>query len=392
MNATALGFLGIMTGRRHGMPPLAEPEFCSHLCRAAPLYGLKVLIFHPEDVAEDGSYVSGYEWQDGQWALVQAPPPDILYNRCFYRTSREKRAASAALASLSRSLPWSRGLPDKWNVYEILRRTPAAADLLPETMLYSGKEELGNMLAWREYGVFLKPRSGSHGKRTLHAVLLGSREGGGLKVRGRGRGNESFQYVFGTLDEGLGWIDRFIGRSRYIIQPYLELTGRGGQPFDVRVLMQKNGTGVWTLTGMAVRLGARGSLTSNLHGGGTAARARPFLLEEFGRTAEELLEELTRVSALLPPLLEASCGRLGELGLDFGIDAGGRIYLLEANSKPGRTVFRLTGDLRAARLAAENPLRYARHLLLTSSRHGKLPRGQFRSHGRLISMVPKEDS
>lgn len=98
------------------------------------------------------------------------------------------------------------------------------------------------------------------------------------------------------------------------------------------------------------------------------------------------------MSALLPPLLEESCGRLGELGLDFGIDAGGRIYLLEANSKPGRTVFRLTGDRRAARLAAENPLRYARHLLLSSSSQHKLPPGQLRSHGRMISMVPKEDS
>lgn len=392
MNATALGLLGIMTGRRHGMPPLAEPEFCSHLCRAAPLFGLKVIIFHPGDVAEDGSYVSGYAWQDGQWVPVQGPPPDILYNRCFYRTSGEKRAASAALAALSRSLPWSRGLPDKWGVYEILRRSPEAAALLPETVLYSGREALGHMLAWREYGVFLKPRAGSHGKRTLHAVLLGNRDGGGLKVRGRGRSNEPFQYVFGTLDEGLDWIDRFIGLRRYIIQPYLQLTGRGGQPFDVRVLMQKNGSGVWTLTGMAVRLGARGSLTSNLHGGGTAARVRPFLLAEYGRTGEDLLEELARASALLPPLLEASCGRLGELGLDFGIDAGGRIYLLEANSKPGRTVFRLTDDRIAARLAAENPLRYARHLLLTSSRNDKLPRGQLRSHGRLISMVPKEDS
>lgn len=44
------------------------------------------------------------------------------------------------------------------------------------------------------------------------------------------------------------------------------------------------------------------------------------------------MEELAAASALLPPLLEESCGRLGELGLDYGIDEGGRIYLLEANS------------------------------------------------------------
>jgi hypothetical protein len=215
--------------------------------------------------------------------------------------------------------------------------------------------------------VFLKPKAGSHGKRTLHALLLSSKEGGGIRIRGRDGANVSFSHHFRTAEQGLHWVHGFIGTRRYIIQPYLDLTSREGQPFDVRVLMQKNGRGAWTLTGMAVRLGKRGALTSNLHGGGTAVSPLPFLLAEYGKSGAELLEELAAAAALLPPLLEESCGRLGELGLDFGIDAGGRIYLLEANSKPGRTVFRLTGDRRAAKLAAENPLRYARHLLLHSA-------------------------
>lgn len=35
MTETAQGFLGIMTGRRQGNPPIAEPEFCSQLSAAA---------------------------------------------------------------------------------------------------------------------------------------------------------------------------------------------------------------------------------------------------------------------------------------------------------------------------------------------------------------------
>ncbi|MNO55759.1 Endospore coat-associated protein YheD [compost metagenome] len=367
MTETAMGFLGIMTGRGHGYPPIAEPEFCSQLCRAAPLYDLQVIVFHPDGVSGDGQTVSGYIWEHGEWKPALASAPDVLYNRCLITSPQEKRAVSAALAALSHSLPWSRGLPDKWGVYEILRRSRHAAGILPETRLYKNTGELGTMLAEREHGVFLKPRAGSHGKRTLHAVRLPRSQGGGISLRWRDRANHPFQHVFGAVDEGLGWIREFIGLRRYIIQPYLQLTDSCGQPFDMRVLMQKNGRGAWTLTGMAVRLGSRGSLTSNLHGGGTAVAPLPFLLAEYGKSGEELLQELASVSAALPPLLEESCGRLGELGLDFGLDAAGRIYLLEANSKPGRTVFRLTGDRRAARLAAENPLRYARHLLLTSA-------------------------
>lgn len=136
MTETAMGFLGIMTGRRRGNPPIAEPEFCSQLCRVAPLYDLQVLIFHPEGVARDGQSIRGYIWNDGQWQPTLAAPPDILYNRCLYSSLQEKRSAASALAALSRSLPWSRGLPDKWSVYEILRRSRRASAWLPETRLY----------------------------------------------------------------------------------------------------------------------------------------------------------------------------------------------------------------------------------------------------------------
>ena len=264
---------------------------------------------------------------------------------------------------------------------------------LPETQLYSGRRKLDTMLAERDDGIFLKPKAGSHGKRTLHAVLQNRMTGGGIRIRGRDRANKPFQYVFGVKNEGLDWIHNFIGSRRYIIQPYLDLTSRKGQPFDVRVLMQKNGHGTWTLTGMAVRLGTPGALTSNLHGGGTAVPPLPFLLKEYGPDGKEIMEELAAASAFLPPLLEAACGRLGELGLDFGIDSSGRIHLLEANSKPGRTVFRLTGDRRAAKLAAENPLSYARHLLLTLRADTIPVYGQLRFKRKNdITMVPKEDS
>lgn len=366
MMDTTVGRLGIMTGRSKGTPPLTEPEFYSHLCQAAPLYDLMVLVFHPEGVARDGQSVQGYTWSKGLWREASGSPPDILYNRCLPGSPQEKRTAASAQALLSRSIAWSRGLPDKWGVYEILRRHHIASQLLPDTRLYTGTRDMEFMLSERDSGVFLKPRTGSHGKGTFHAIRLAG-VGGGLSVRGRDRNNASFQHVFTTLREGLEWIHDLIGTRRYIMQPYLHLTGSGDRSFDVRALMQKNGHGAWTLTGMAVRLGGPGSLTSNLHGGGTAVQPLPFLLAEYGNYGKELLKELAAASALLPPLLEQSCGRLGELGLDFGLDTEGRIYLLEVNSKPGRTVFRLTGDRRAAKLAAENPLSYARHLLRVST-------------------------
>lgn len=62
------------------------------------------------------------------------------------------------------------------------------------------------------------------------------------------------------------WVRRFTGRRRFIIQPYLELCNRNGDPFDIRSLVQKNDRGIWSITGIAARQGVSQGLTSNLHG------------------------------------------------------------------------------------------------------------------------------
>ncbi|UUZ97792.1 YheC/YheD family protein [Paenibacillus sp. P25] len=105
-------------------------------------------------------------------------------------------------------------------------------------------------------------------------------------------------------------------------------------------------------------------MTSNLHGGGSALPAADFLAREFGEgKAEALLRELKRLSELLPEALESSHGRLAELGIDYGIDTSGNIWIIEVNSKPGRSIFTYLQDDRARKAAIVNPIRYAGFLL-----------------------------
>ncbi|MED4601859.1 hypothetical protein P9314_14260, partial [Paenibacillus validus] len=65
----------------------------------------------------------------------------------------------------------------------------------------------------------------------------------------------------------------------------------------------------------------------------------------------------------LPEVLESRHGRLAELGIDFGVDTGGHIWMLEVNSKPGRSIFTYLRDDKARLAAVANPLRYADYLL-----------------------------
>ena len=54
---------------------------------------------------------------------------------------------------------------------------------------------------------------------------------------------------------------------------------------------------------------------------------------------------------------------LAEIGADFGIEPGGRLWLLELNAKPGRAIFAEIGDDAGERLAAERTISYGLRLM-----------------------------
>ena len=102
--------------------------------------------------------------------------------------------------------------------------------------------------------------------------------------------------------------------------------------------------------GTAVRRGKSGNVTSNLHGGGTAEELLPFLIKEFGQEKSLQIHcTLLEIATQIPAILEQHHGRLAELGIDLGIDSSGDVWILEANSKPGRSAFTRLSDPSARR-------------------------------------------
>ncbi|HZG14356.1 MAG TPA: YheC/YheD family protein, partial [Candidatus Bathyarchaeia archaeon] len=74
-------------------------------------------------------------------------------------------------------------------------------------------------------------------------------------------------------------------------------------------------------------------------------------------------EEIDQVISLLPSFLEQYHGRLVELGIDIGIDTNGHVWIIEVNSKPGRTVFRQISDRMARIRSISQPVKYAHYLM-----------------------------
>ncbi|GGI44279.1 endospore coat-associated protein YheC [Paenibacillus marchantiophytorum] len=361
--------LGIMVTELNRELPFASSDFYKHLTYHGAEEGLEVFVFSPNRIDWQQGLVRGYSYafEKKEWIMKLFPLPSLIYDRCFFSNKRSYQQYRHHVSKL-REMPHIRflgyGLSGKWEVGQILQKDRALHLYLPETSLLTSRLQLKRWLETRS-DIFLKPQGGSQGRGALHLHHLRTPEGNEtFHIKGRDAHNRSIEHHFHHFDACWGWLRTTIGTRPYLIQEYLTLHSSQGMAYDVRSLVQKNGQGLWESTGMAVRIGKPGSITSNLHGGGTAEEVSQFLTKEFGTArAAALIETLRSLSSRIPHVLETHHGRLAELGIDLGIDADGRVWILEVNSKPGRTIFARMDNDKASTKAIANPIHYAGFLL-----------------------------
>ena len=326
-----------------------------YLMRHAARLNILAMVVTPDGVKPDRDWVEGYVLSGKRWAVARYPVPDVVYDRIQSR-SWERRPSAQRAKQFLRSLPhvkyFNEGFFDKWALYQKMASHETLAQYLPVTRQLTGPQSLKAFL--EEHGsTFLKPTEGSQGKGIVRVRRLR-----GMYEWRRG-GRDHRTHRFDTLYQGIARIQR---RKRYIMQPDLHLATVGGSPFDVRILMQKDGTGMWKRTKIYVRVAPKGRLTSNLSRGGTAMGLGWVLRYRFGKARRRVRASIDQAAkTIVHALDEVFDSPLGELGLDLGIDRRGRVWLIEVNAKPFRKVFD-AGPKRRVFLSFRRPMAYARYL------------------------------
>lgn len=346
-----------MPGRSGPFGPLTP--FAERVARLARDEGVTVSAFGPEDLDnKTGRLMAAlFDGETDGWIFQDSPLPTVIWDRCFCRPRGVhlkpfvRRGAEAL----------NRGWLDKWQAYCLLATVPGLGAHLPETAVAQRAESIEQMLA-RHPLVYLKPAGGSIGR----GIIRVSRGGMGCFRLGYvSRETGRLREVYATTEQMDRWLTRQVEPHQYLVQQGLNLNVAAGRPADVRVLIQKDGTGAWQITGMGARVAAAGRFTANLHTGGTGVPVVDVL-----RTAipgdeqhrQELVVTLERLAHLAAAQLDGHVGPLGELGLDFGIDAGGQAWFIEQNFQPGRAIFAHLGRWDLFDLAHLRPVQYARYL------------------------------
>lgn len=361
MTKAALGIITIYTPTN---PPFPEKAFFKNIIQAGKAEGIPVIVFHPNQVDFETMTVKGYSLnQDGEWITVTVPVPAYIYDRCFYNGRKYNATYKSSIIKLlgqSHIQFIGVGLKGKWQMYQAVSQHPTLSKYLPTTEIYTNPIQLKQWLM--QYpSIILKPVNGSLG---VGVMKVTKHHRSHLHVEGRGKDNTPFSNDFTAFPAFLRFLQSNMQKWKYLIQPYLPLKTKEGIPYDLRIMVQKNASGKWITTGKAIRMGAKHSITSNLHGGGSAISFEQFSQQHYTPSEiDHITAHLSIIEKQLPEYLEKAHGPLVELGIDVGIDTSRKVWLIEVNSKPGRQIFEQLHDTESIIQSQLNPLYYAKYLM-----------------------------
>ncbi|MDF2923027.1 MAG: YheC/YheD family protein [Paenibacillaceae bacterium] len=358
--------LGVMTLYLEG-GRIEELPYFRKLSEAGEKLGLTVFVFTPEDVEESSKQIRAwvFDKNEGRWGRKLSPFPDIIYDRCRFQRNYRFRLLRKFRSDYPQLIYMSRPLLHKWGIHQLLSKNRQIRPYLPETLAYHSASELLRMLE-RHSLVYVKPIDGTGGRGILRIERWGNR---GYRVQGRERSRKIIAPFIATRDQLGIRLSKWKLVPRYLMQQGIRIALRDGRVHDFRLLIQKNGSGQWEVTGSAGRVGGKHSVTSNLHGGGSAVPTKRLLRTRFSEgKIGDIEADMERLAHLVVTYLERQFGSLCELALDIAVDENGRIWLLEINPKPAREVFSRTGEKDVYRTAINRPLEYALHLLKQNSK------------------------
>ncbi|WP_314586947.1 YheC/YheD family protein [Paenibacillus terrigena] len=311
----------------------------SDIIRVGKKLGATVYVTTAEDIRSSQKKIVGlyYSKQSGMWMTKSFPAPHVIYNRIPFRKYEAKPEIQQTIHHFLQDRKVRLFNPfffNKWTLYEWLSRAKSTRTSLPKTEKLTSSSILETYL--EQHGaVYLKPIHGKAGKGIMQGQRL-KNEGGPKYRLIYTKGKKRHVHNFWTIPEMWLHLRQKMGAKEYIVQQAIDLTKSHGDPFDLRILVQKNQTNTWQLTGIGARVAGKRSITTHVPRGGSIKSAIKVLKAVFGATrAQEIKENAGTLALVIAEQIEKSSGyELGEMSMDIGIDSNGKLWFFEANSKP----------------------------------------------------------
>jgi glutathione synthase/RimK-type ligase-like ATP-grasp enzyme len=325
----------------------------SHSC------GLVCYHFLPSAINPLTKLVTGrvFDAKEQSWVEEEFPIPAIIYDRCFYGDDEHSKQCIPIVSWLKSREDITFlgfGLPNKLELYETLSNS-VLSPYMPPSQKVINSSEVVNALN-KQKKIIIKPINGSQG----YGIYYLKKNDRTIHVKTE-KNKKIISRIFPNELKFLQWLQPLLNYRPYLLQPYLELSNPSSQPFDIRILLQKDEKGIWVERGKGIRIGNSGGILSNLSAGGSVVNFTEWSANLSSNAKEYICSELNFILTTLPQILEQEILPLFELGVDIGLAKNGALWILDVNSKPGRkVVLKTQPDLQETLFLA--PLLYGKYL------------------------------
>jgi hypothetical protein len=340
-NTLFLGpLVGIFTSGFTPFPlrPIGDRSlFFSKLLSVHKSVGVVPFVFGEQHINWEEGVIEGYFYQKNGWERHHIPFPNVVYDRLPNRLSESRKEQRVVKERMQQEylIPWyNPGFFNKLDIYEKLYNDFTVYRYLPETVPFTSFSHIEGMLS-QYNSVFIKPINGSLGLG-VHQVLYDKDVNLYFCRYHDTQGVKRLQ-KFSTLENLMKHVFRHRSLESMLVQQGISLLKIDNRSVDFRIHTNKDANGNWQITAIAAKIAGLGSVTTHVKTGGVIKTVDEiFTLEEKNLYLPKLKEAALKLSYALEKQIN---GNLGEIGFDLGIDKEGQIWLFEANSKPGRSIF-----------------------------------------------------
>lgn len=346
--------------------PIGERTlFFAKLLAQEKAVGAYVFIFGAKHIDWDKGTIEGLFHSHNGWETIEIPFPNVVYDRLPNRRTEKHKTLSEIKERLHHEylIPWfNPGFFNKWEIHQLLEGDHRVATYLPETHKSPTFSLIERMLSKYQH-VYIKPANGSLGLG-IYQILF-DRESQSYYCRFRDEDGNNRLQRFSSIESFFNTHFRNKRLEHYIVQQGIHLLRSDHKTIDFRIHTNKDENGIWQVSVIAGKIAGRGSVTTHLNNGGVVRT----LTEIFPDVEEckNMTDSLTQAALLISEVLDSrQKGNIGELGFDLGVDKNGSVWLFEANSKPGRSIFSHPKLRKYDKLSSRLPLQYAVYLTETT--------------------------
>ncbi|MBM7586406.1 hypothetical protein JOC86_002958 [Bacillus pakistanensis] len=300
--------------------------------------GVVPFLFGENHIDWENGVVKGHFYHDNMWETYNIPLPNVVYDRLPNRRSEKGTQYKEIKHRLQNQygIPWyNPGFFNKLEVFEKIENHPEAAAFLPETHSLQSFSQIETMIS-KYSTVFIKPINGSLGLGILQLYYSAAEEN--YYCRMQDKKGKNRLYRFSSLEKLCTKLISPKSFHKMIVQQGIKLIQFEKRKIDFRVHTNKDESGEWQVSALAAKVAGQGSVTTHIHNGGLVKSLSEVFPDDDLRHRSEAM--LMKTALCLSSAIEENMnGYIGEIGFDFGIDTEGNIWLFEANSKPGRSIF-----------------------------------------------------